>query len=201
MWGKIQELFGKISAFLQNAEQVQETERHKRNRGSCTSSDIRNDLLQLEMALLRKENGLLQKELELVRREQGLSEGNRVSSAVTKSPDSSVIQKIHPSIGIVMALQEMGASIPKFSGDRYHNLECWSGELTSFSKWKKSLQLIRNLHQLDDVATRLLIHSKLSHSAAIWFASEPENVILSIDELLNAMEKKYSDVRIKQNSS
>lgn len=52
--------------------------------------------------------------------------------------------------------------------------------------------MLRQMYQLDDGMTKLLLGAKLTGDAEEWFHSVPTHISLTVDELLRRMEGIYS---------
>lgn len=51
--------------------------------------------------------------------------------------------------------------------------------------------LVKQMYQLNNNMTKLLLGTKLTGDAAEWFHSVPEHLSMTIDELLRRMEAMY----------
>lgn len=61
----------------------------------------------------------------------------------------------------------------------------------TFWRWRQQLQLLRHSYQLDENSTRILIRSRLKERALSWFYSRAEYLTLSMEELLQEMERMF----------
>lgn len=51
--------------------------------------------------------------------------------------------------------------------------------------------LVKQMYQLDNNMTKLLLGAKLTGDAAEWFHSVPAHLSMTVDELLRRMEAMY----------
>lgn len=70
-------------------------------------------------------------------------------------------------------------------------LQSFNGKKEAYQCWKEQLMLVKQMYQLDDNMTKLLIGAKLTGDAGEWFHSVPAHLSLTVDELLRRMEAMY----------
>jgi len=118
----------------------------------------------------RRERELMRRELELMRRE---NEQLRTMTQLTSSESASeVASKI--------SLSNLKEMLPPFDGKRGF-----------FQCWKEQMTVVRQMYQLNDNMTKLLLGAKLTGTAAEWFHSVPAHLSMTVDELLTRMEAMF----------
>jgi len=121
--------------------------------------------LQQELELCRRERELLERERQLLRREREMTHSASITSSVTST------------IGSVRNIKDL---LPEF--DAIDN---------TFWRGKNQLELLRNVYQLDDNATKVLISSRLKGRALTWFYSKAEYLTLNVENLLEEMQQLF----------
>ena len=123
-----------------------------------------------EAELARRERDLMLRELEFMRREN-----EHLRATLQTTPGNGI--NLMTSKVSLSNLKEM---LPPFDGKK-----------GLFQCWKEQLMLVKQMYQLDDNMTKLLLGAKLTGDAAEWFHSMPAHLSMSVDELLVRMEAMY----------
>lgn len=189
---KVNVVNARIQEIIREHQQRRETDEHGGDDGGyraeyaqgsssdnvLSSGEMPNDALPRKLALLKKEIELMLRESEVLRREEALPNSDSDLPAGTES----VIRKALFT-SVVINLHDISELVPVYYGP-----EC---EI-AFSTWKEDIEFARNVYQLDEAATRMLIHSRLKYPASTMFRSELESRTSNIKELFEAMEERLS---------
>lgn len=121
-----------------------------------------------EVELLRRERDLLQRELDFERR-------FRNSSVTPRSADS------HASSRSTIGLKTIAELLPEFTGAE-----------NDFDPWRRQVQRLKTMYELDDEATTALMVLRLRGKALKWFHSKPNFMELSTSSLWEEMRKMFN---------
>jgi len=131
---------------------------------------VRAPWLEREQKLARRERELMQREIEFMRRE------NEHLRAMMQSANN-------PATGTVtskVSLTNLKEMLPSYDGKK-----------GSFQRWKEQLLMVKQMYQLDEGMTKLLLGAKLTGEAEEWFHSVSTHLSLAVDELLRRMTVMY----------
>lgn len=122
-----------------------------------------------ETDLLMRERDLMQREIDLLRRE------NEVLRTSPRSNASSVTSRA------TINIKNVGDLLNEYNG---------SGE--DFERWRTQVNLLCNMYELDDNASKILVGSKLRGKALAWYRSRAEYLSMSLDKLFTEMEPMFN---------
>jgi len=124
---------------------------------------IRASWLGREQDLAKRERELMQREIEFMRRE------NEQLRAMMQSANNLGTSTVTTKVGLTN-LKEM--------------LPSYDGKKGSFQRWKEQLLMVKQMYQLDEGMTKLLLGAKLTGEAEEWFHSVSTHLSMTVDELL-----------------
>ena len=139
---------------------------------TLSQKDIELILKEKEWAL--REAEWLRRELEMTREIQRLSAaGASTSTATPTNQTMSATPKVHSSILSLLGYFE--------------------GKGATFETWKKQAMIVKNAHQLDEAATKILVVSRLQGKALEWFHSRSDYLEMPVDNLIDELENAFYD--------
>lgn len=144
---------------------------HERNFRRERRYRYERSLYNREFELIRRENEMMKRELELAKQQ---IESLRVTTS--QEPSASM-----QSTAVQFTLTDIKNLLPTFDGKK-----------TPYHTWEKQLKLIKQIYELDEKSTKILLASKLVGSIAEWFHSSSEHLSLSVSQLLNRMKVLFN---------
>jgi len=127
-----------------------------------------------DLERMRQENEIMRRQLEELR--LGRSRTARSVPAVIPGNNGAVGVGATPRPSITA----LGELLSEFSGAE-----------DTFDNWRKQLELVRVTYNLDDNHIRILIGMKLKQKALKWFHAKPENLEISVTELIECMKEMF----------
>lgn len=141
---------------------------HERNFRRERRYRYERSLYNREFELIRRENEMMKRELELAKQQiESLRMTTSQEPSASPSQNSSAVQ---------FTLTDIKNLLPTFDGKK-----------TAYNTWEKQLKLIKQIYELDEKSTKILLASKLVGSIAEWFHSSSEHLSLPVSQLLNRM--------------
>lgn len=67
----------------------------------------------------------------------------------------------------------------------------FDGSDNTFWKWEEQVRMLQTAYQLDELATKVLMSTKLKGRAQNWLHSRPEYLTISVEELLGHMKVMF----------
>lgn len=140
---------------------------HERNFRRERRYRYERSLYNREFELIRRENEMMKRELELAKQQI-----ESLRTTTSQEPSASPSQNTD----VQVTLTDIKNLLPTFDGKK-----------TAYHTWEKQLKLIKQIYELDEKSTKILLASKLVGSIAEWFHSSSEHLSLPVSQLLNRM--------------